>query len=63
MRERLKEGHEAVEATAAALEEAKEIRGALIGEAIDLGMSYTAIGEVFGMTRQRVAQLAPRGKR
>lgn len=54
---RLRESQEAVEEAARAYEEAKQVRAAVIEEAVGNRWSMGRVGKSLGMTRQRVAQL------
>jgi hypothetical protein len=54
---RLREAQAAVDEAARAYEEAKQVRAAVIEEAISADWSMGKIGRTLGITRQRVAQL------
>jgi hypothetical protein len=56
--QRLREAQDAVDEAERAAAEAKEIRAGIIGEAREGGWSYGRMAPVFGVSRQRVAQMA-----
>lgn len=54
---RLRETQARVEQAARAYEEAKQVRAAVIEEAVICGWSMGRVGKSLGITRQRVSQL------
>jgi hypothetical protein len=54
---RLREAQTRVEEAAQAYEEAKQVRAAVIEEAVASSWSMGRVGKSLGVTRQRVAQL------